>query len=53
MSHEGANVFDLPAPGAVALYFSCQNDGRQDLIWKLHGFKLAQRQADQLFSQVP
>jgi len=50
MPHEGADVLNLPAPGAMALYFACGFDGRKKLIRQLHGLKLAERQGDQLFA---
>jgi hypothetical protein len=52
MPHEGSDVFYLPAPGAMALYFTCEFDSRQKLIWQLHGLKLAKRQGGQLFAQA-
>jgi hypothetical protein len=52
MPHEGSDVFYLPAPGAMALYFTYEFDGRQKLIRQLHGLKLAKRQDDQLFAQA-
>jgi hypothetical protein len=52
MPHEGADVLNLPAPGAMAPYFTCEFDGRQKLIRQPHGLKLAERQDDQLFAQA-
>ena len=52
MPHEGSNVLNLPAPGTMALYFTCEFDGRQKLIRQLHGLKLAERQGDQLFAEA-
>ena len=52
MPHEGADILNLPAPGAMASYFTCEFDGRQKLIRQPHGLKLAERQGDQLFAQA-
>ena len=52
MTHEGADVLNLPAPGAMALNFMCEFDGRQKLIRQPHGLKLGERQGDQLFAQA-
>jgi hypothetical protein len=52
MPHEDSDVLNLPAPGAMAPYFTCEFDGRQKLIRQLHGLKLADRQGDQLFAQA-
>ena len=52
MPHEGSDVLNLPATGAMAPYFTCEFDGRQKLIRQLHGLKLAERQGDQLFAQA-
>jgi len=52
MPHEGADVLNLPAPGAMAPYFTYEFDCRQKLIRQLHGLKLAGRQGDQLFAQA-
>jgi len=52
MPHESSDVLNLPAPGAMTPYFTCQFDGRQKLIRQLHGLKLAERQGDQLFTQA-
>jgi hypothetical protein len=52
MPHEGSDVLNLPAPGAMAFYFMCEFDGRQKLIRQFHGRKLAGRQGDQLFAQA-
>jgi hypothetical protein len=52
MPHEGSDVLNLPAPGAMAFYFMCEFDGRQKLIRHFHGLKLAGRQGDQLFAQA-
>ena len=46
MPHESSDVLNLPAPGAMAPYFTCEFDGRQKLIRQLHGLKLAERQGD-------
>jgi hypothetical protein len=43
MPHEGADVLYLPAPGAMALYFSCEFNGRQKLIRQIHALKPAER----------
>ena len=52
MPHEDADVLNLPAPGAVAFYFTYEFDGRQKLIRQIHGLKPAQRQGYQLFAQA-
>jgi hypothetical protein len=52
MTHEGADVLHLPAPGATALYFTCEFDGCKKLIRQLYGRKLAGRQGDQLFAEA-
>jgi hypothetical protein len=52
MPHEGSDVLNLPAPGAMAPYFTCEFDGRQKLIRQLHGLKPAEWQGDQLFAQA-
>jgi hypothetical protein len=52
MPHEYSDVLNLPAPGAMALYFACEFDGRPKLIRQLHDLKLAVRQGDQLFAQA-
>jgi hypothetical protein len=52
MPHEDADVLNLPAPGAMVLYFTCECDGRQKFIRQIQGFKLAGRQGDQLFTQA-
>jgi hypothetical protein len=52
MPHEGADVLDLPAPGAMALYFTREFDGCLKLFGQRHGFQVAQRQVDQLLTQA-
>jgi len=51
MPHEGTDVLNLPAPGALAPYFKCEFDDRLKFIRQPHGLKLAEGQGDQLFAQ--
>ena len=52
LPHEGADVLNLPAPGAMVLCFTREFDGCQKLFRQIHGLKLAGRQGDQLFTQA-
>jgi hypothetical protein len=52
MPHEGPDVLNLPAPGAMFAYFTGELDCRPKLTGQRYGFKLAGRQGDQLFAQA-
>jgi len=52
MPHEGADVLNLPAPGAMAPYFTCEFDGRQKLTRLPDSLKTDERQEYELFAQT-
>jgi hypothetical protein len=52
MPHEGSDVLNLSAAGAMFAYFTCEFNCRPKLIRQRDGLKLAGRQADQLFAQA-